>query len=212
VNSLNTKVDLYLADGCGRCKYYATDNCKVRNWTEELETLRQYVLECGLFEELKWGVPCYTFNQANITVVSAFKDYACLSFFKGALMNNDNGLLLAATENSQAARLIKFYNLSEIIESETIIKDYIFKAIEVEKLGLTIEYKKELDPIPEELQSKFVENIEFEKAFQKLTPGKQRAYIFYFSQPKNSTTKTARIEACLEKIMNGEGLHDKYIK
>ena len=135
---MNTKVDNYFTDGCGRCPLGGTPQCKVNNWTEELNQLRRIVLECGLTEESKWGVPCYTFQKKNIAIVSAFKEYCALSFFKGVLLNDTNNLLDKPGENSQSARLIKFTNTKQIIEQEPILKAYIFEAVEVEKAGLKL--------------------------------------------------------------------------
>jgi uncharacterized protein YdeI (YjbR/CyaY-like superfamily) len=210
--TLNPKVDLYIADGCGRCEFYATAKCKVRNWQEALETLRQVVLECGLTEDLKWGVPCYTFNGKNIAVVSAFKEYCCLSFFKGALLQDTNGMLNKTSESMQSARLIKFKNSNEIVEKTAILKAYIYQAIDVEKAGVKVDFKKNPEPVPEELLAKFDEYPALKKAFYDLTAGRQRGYIIYFSQPKQSNTRALRIEKSMQKIMNGEGLNDNYNK
>lgn len=209
---MNPKVDLYIANGCGRCKYYATAKCKVRNWQEELETLRQIALDSGLTEQVKWGVPCYTFNDNNIAVVSAFKDYCSLSFFKGVLMQDTNNILDKTSESMQSARFIKFTTSKEIIAKSTILKSYIFQAIAVEKAGLKVDFKKKLEPEPEELLAKFDENPALKQAFYALTTGRQRGYIIYFSQPKKSNTRGIRIEKYMQKIMNGEGLNDKHTK
>jgi uncharacterized protein YdeI (YjbR/CyaY-like superfamily) len=210
MNTLNPKVDLYITNGCGRCKYYSTAKCKVRNWQEELETLRQIAIDSGLTEELKWGVPCYTFNDTNIAMVSAFKDYCSLSFFKGALLKDTNNLLVKTSESMQSARFIKFTCSKEITEKSLILKSYIFQAIELEKAGLKVDFKKNLEPAPEELLAKFDENPALKKAFYALTTGRQRGYIIYFSQPKQSNTRVIRIEKYMQKIMNGEGLNDKH--
>jgi uncharacterized protein YdeI (YjbR/CyaY-like superfamily) len=207
---LNPKVDQYIADGCGRCNYYATAKCKVRNWQVELETLRQIVLESGLNEDLKWAVPCYTFNNANVLVVSAFKDYCSISFFKGALIKDTFGFLDKTSESMQSARFVKFNNTKQIVEKEAAIKGYIFEAIEIEKAGFKVEFAKNLEPIPEELLAKFEEYPELESAFNALTAGRQRGYILHFSQPKQSATRLARIENCMEKILKSEGLNDGY--
>lgn len=207
---MNQKIDKYLIDGCMRCKLGGTPQCKVHNWREELEILRHIVLGCGLTEELKWGVPCYTFNNKNIVIVSAFKDYSCLSFFKGSLLNDRKKILLKPGENSQSSRIVKITNPDQILELENILKEYILEAVEVEKSGQKVEFKKNSEPIPNELLKKFEEYPELEKAFSALTPGRQRGYIIYFSQPKNSQSIVNRIEKCRQKILNGEGLNDKY--
>jgi uncharacterized protein YdeI (YjbR/CyaY-like superfamily) len=162
---MNPEVDLYLEDGCGRCKFYKTPQCKVHNWVSELKTLRKIVLDCGLTEELKWSVPVYTYNNKNIAIVSAFKEYCSLSFFKGSLLQDTNGILHKQGESSQSARVIKFTDKKEISALEQILKAYIFEAIEVENIGLKVEFKKDLEPIPIELQNKLDKDPTFKKAF-----------------------------------------------
>jgi uncharacterized protein YdeI (YjbR/CyaY-like superfamily) len=209
---MNPKVDKYLIDGCMRCKFGATPACKVNSWKEELVMLRHIVLECGLTEELKWGVPCYTNNDKNIVVINAFKDYCSLSFFKGVLLKDPQNILDQPGESSQSGRLIKFTDPKQIREQEEILKAYILEAVEIEKSGLKVAFKKNPEPIPDELLDKFAEDPVLEKAFYALTPGRQRGYIIYFSQPKQPQTRYSRIEKCKEKIFNGEGLNDKYGK
>jgi uncharacterized protein YdeI (YjbR/CyaY-like superfamily) len=211
-HSINPKIDTYLAEGCGRCPLGGTPNCKVHNWQQELATLRMLVLECGLTEELKWDVPCYTFQSKNILIVAAFKEYAALSFFKGALLQDSEKLLKQHGENSQAVRLFRFTNVSEIIELEPILKAYIFEAIEIEKAGFKVEFKKNPEPFPQELLDKFAENTAFKTAFERLTAGRQRGYILYFSAPKQSKTRTERIEKWLPTILEGKGMTDDYRK
>lgn len=210
MNIVNPKVDKYLIDGCMRCEFGATPKCKVNNWRVELETLRQIVLQCELTEELKWGVPCYTFNNKNIIMIAAFKAYASLSFFKGALLTDNENILLKPGENSQAARIIKYTNPEQIIAQTEIIKSYINQAIALEKLEQKVEFKKNFEPIPLELTDIFNKDSELKNAFYALTQGRQRGYIIYFSQPKQSQTRVSRIEKCRDKILNGEGLNDKY--
>ncbi len=207
---MNSKVDIYLDEGCGRCSLYRTPECKVHNWTEELKQLRRIVLECGLDEEFKWSQPCYTFKNSNILIVTAFKEYATLAFFKGTLLKDPNNILVAPGEHSQASRLIRFTDVREILKMEPILKTYVFEAIEVEKAGLKVQFKKNPEPIPDELQQKLNEHPDFKTAFERLTPGRQRGYILHFSQPKQSKTRVARIEKCMPKILNGEGLNDHY--
>lgn len=207
---MNSKVDKYLIDGCMRCKLGATPACKVHNWQEELVMLRHIVLQSGLTEDLKWGVPCYTLDDKNIVMVSAFKDYCSLSFFKGSLLNDTHNILLKQGESSQIARLVKFTDTKSVVEQQEILKAYIAQAIEIEKSGQKVVVQKNPEPIPDELLQKFEEFPVLEKAFYDLTLGKQRGYIIYFSQPKQSQSKVNRIEKCMQKILNGEGLHDKY--
>lgn len=206
---MNTNVDLYFTEGCGRCALGGTPECKVNNWQAELRQFRKIVLTCGLTEESKWGVPCYTFKNKNIVMVIAFKEFCSLSFFKGSLLKDDHGILVKPGENSQAARYAKFTNIHDIVEKESILSAYIFEAIEVEKAGLKVDFKKNPEPIPDELQQKFDEDPFLKSAFEALTPGRQRGYILYFSQPKQSKTRETRIEKYIPQILEGRGLQDR---
>ncbi|HOY07228.1 MAG TPA: YdeI family protein [Saprospiraceae bacterium] len=182
---------------------------KAQNWHEELEQLRMIVLDCGLTEELKWGVPCYTFEERNIVLIHAFKDYCALLFFKGALLNDAHGILIQQTENVQAARQIRFTGVRQIRDLETVVKTYIYEAIEVEKAGLEVPLKKTSEfSMPEEFQKKLDELPALKTAFEALTPGRQRAYLLHFSAPKQAKTREARIEKSMEQIMEGKGLND----
>lgn len=206
---MNPNVDSYLTLGCGRCKLTNTPECKVHNWTEELETLREIALGCGLTEELKWGVPCYTFDGNNIAIVSAFKEFCSISFFKGVLLKDANGILSKQGENSQSARLVKFTDVAQIFEKESILKNYIKEAVEIEKSGLKVEYKDVSEyEIPDELQNKLDKNEAFRNAFNALTPGRRKGYILHFSQAKQSKTRESRIEKYMPKIFLGKGLND----
>lgn len=207
--TFNSGVDKYLLDGCMRCKYGGTPQCKVNSWREELEILRNIVLECNLTEEIKWGVPCYTFEGKNIIIVSAFKNYASLSFFKGVLLKDPDKILKKQGENSQSARLIKFSNSKQIIELQDTLKAYILEAVEIEKSGAKVKFNKSPEPFPEELIQVFEEDLDFKKAFNALTPGRQRGYIIYFSQPKQSQIKINRINKYRQHILNGIGLNDR---
>lgn len=208
---MNSEIDNYFAEGCGRCKYGGTPECKVHSWITEMEQIREIFLDCGLTEQLKWNVPCYTFQNANIALVSAFKDYCAISFFKGSLLTDIDGVLKAPGEYSQATRLIKIVSTQEVEELETTIRALIFEAVDVEKAGLTVEFKKQPEPIPEELQEKLNDDMVFKTAFDGLTPGRQRGYIIYFSQPKQAKTRRSRIEKCTANILNGKGLNDDYL-
>ncbi|MDP4174705.1 MAG: DUF1801 domain-containing protein [Bacteroidota bacterium] len=193
---MNSKVDIYIS--------------KAAKWQEELEKLRLIILDCQLTEEFKWGVPCYTFKKSNIALLHVFKEYCALLFFKGALLNDANGILVQQTKNTQAARQVRFSNVREIVEMEAILKAYIYEAIEVEKTGLKVNYKKNDEyTIPEEFQKKLEEIPDLKIAFDALTPGRQRAYILYFSAPRMSKTRESRVERCTEKILNGKGLNDQ---
>lgn len=182
---------------------------KAKKWQEEFETLRNIVLDCELTEDIKWMHPCYMFENKNIVLIHGFKEYCALLFHKGALLQDPHGILIQQTVNVQAARQIRFTNVQEIVEMETILKAYIYEAIEVEKAGLEVNYKKSTEfIIPEELQTKFDEIPALKTAFEALTPGRQRAYILYFSQAKQSKTRESRVEKCMQKILNGKGLND----
>ena len=182
---------------------------KAKQWQQEIERLRTIVLDCGLAEELKWGCPCYTLGESNIVLIHVFKEYCALLFFKGALLNNADGLLVRQTENVQAARQIRFTNIREIIEQEYILKKIINEAIEVEKAGLKVELKKTTEfKMPVEFQSKLDHIPALKSAFEALTPGRQRAYLLHFSQPKQSKTRESRVEKYIPQILAGKGLND----
>lgn len=200
-------VDEYLQKGCGRCEFFNTEFCKVNKWRKVLIEVRKVILHTGLIEELKWSQPCYTFDGKNILILAAFKNFVGLSFFKGVLLKDPENLLVSPGENSQSVKYLKVTSISEIKKLKSTIINYIKEAIEIEKSGKKIEKKIELK-IPEELKQKFIENPKLEKAFYKLTPGRQRAYIIYFSQPKKSETRLARIEKFIDKILNGKGFYD----
>ncbi|WP_342479551.1 YdeI family protein [Paenibacillus sp. FSL F4-0097] len=194
-NKLNPRVDKFLS--------------KPKQWREEYEQLRTIVLDCGLTEDYKWMHPCYTFHDKNIVLIHGFKEYCALLFHKGALLQDPNGILIQQTENVQAARQIRFTNVQQIVEMEAVLKAYIQNAIEVEKAGLEVELKKKEDYlIPEELQTKFAELPGLKTAFKALTPGRQNAYIYHFSQAKQSKTRVSRIEKFIPQILEGKGLND----
>jgi uncharacterized protein YdeI (YjbR/CyaY-like superfamily) len=195
MNSMNPKADFYFD--------------KAKTWQEEINKLRTIVLETGLDEELKWGCPCYTFQKTNIVLIHVFKEYCALLFFKGALLNDPKGILIQQTKNVQAARQIRFTNLKEIVSQKNALKSYIYEAIEVEKAGLKVELKKTTEfSMPEEFQNKLNKNKALKKAFDALTPGRQRGYLLHFSAPKQSTTRESRIEKSIPEIMKGKGLND----
>ena len=192
---MNPKVDFYFA--------------KAAKWQKEMEQLRIFTIDCQLNEELKWGVPCYTFQKNNIVLIHAFKEYCALLFFKGALLSDTDHILIRQTENVQSARQIRFTSLKEILTMENSIKAYIYEAIEVEKAGLKVSLKKMSDyTVPEEFQTKLNQSKELKKAFEALTPGRQRAYLFHFSSAKQSKTRISRIEKCIPQILDGMGLGD----
>ncbi|HNP22417.1 MAG TPA: YdeI/OmpD-associated family protein [Panacibacter sp.] len=194
-NNMNPGVDFYFD--------------KEKNWQKEIEQMRLIALDCGLEEVLKWGCPCYTFEEKNIVLIHVFKEYCAFLFFKGALLSNTHGLLIQQTENVQSARQIRFTNVKEIVKRAKTLKACIYEAIEVERAGLKVKLKKTADfGMPEELQKKLDKMPALKAAFEALTPGRQRGYIFYFSQPKQSKTRELRIEKSIEQIMNGKGLND----
>ncbi len=183
---------------------------KDTKWQEEYMKLRMIILDCGLTEELKWGQPCYTFNKSNIVLIHGFKEYCALLFFKGALMNDTHGILIQQTENVQSPRQVRFTNVVEIVELATTIKAYIHEAIEVEKAGLKVELKKTSEyKVPEEFQYKLDHIPALKEAFEKLTPGRQRGYLFNFSKPKLSKTRQEKIEQYIPKILAGKGWDDE---
>ncbi|MBC1937269.1 hypothetical protein HCA69_12880 [Listeria grandensis] len=196
-NETNPKVDEYLG--------------KAKRWKTEFETLRAIVLDCGLSEDIKWKNICFMHEGRNIVLIHGFKEYCALLFMKGVLLKDPSGILIQQTENVQAARQIRFKNLEEIKEMESIIKAYIHEAIEVEKSGVEVEMKKETEfTVPEELQNRFEEQPAFKEAFEKLTPGRQRAYLLFFSAPKQSKTRDSRIDKYMDRIFDGIGLNDRY--
>ncbi|WP_271003481.1 YdeI/OmpD-associated family protein [Listeria seeligeri] len=192
---LNPKVDAFLN--------------KPSKWQAEFTALRKIAIEFGLTEEFKWGKPCYALNGSNVFLIHGFKEYCALLFMKGALIGDPENILIQQTENVQAARQIRFTNLQQIIDMESVLKSYIQNAIDVEAAGLKVEMKRDKEfPIPEELQTRFDELPAFKEAFEALTPGRQRAYLLYFGSPKQSKTRVSRIEKCQEQIFDGLGLND----
>lgn len=195
MNNMNPKVDWYFE--------------KAEKWQEEIKELRKIILDCGLTEELKWGVPCYTFQASNVVLIHMFKEYCALLFHKGALLNDPKRILIQQTENVQSARQIRFTTLQQIIELEAVVKAYVFAAIEVEKSGLQVEFKKTTEfPMPEEFIRKLEEVPGLQDAFEALTPGRQRGYLLYFSAAKQSKTRESRIEKYIQKILDGKGVDD----
>lgn len=192
---MNPKVDDFLSNA--------------KKWQAEMEKLRLILLDCQLTEEFKWNSPCYTFKQKNVVIIGEFKDYCVLNFFKGVLLSDTNTILVKPGENSQSARFAKFTNINQIIELETVLKAYIYEAIEVEKAGLKVTFDKNTElEFPEELLTKFSQYLAFKTAFEALTPGRQRAYNMFFSEPKQSATKVSRIEKYTQRILNGKGMND----
>jgi uncharacterized protein YdeI (YjbR/CyaY-like superfamily) len=196
MNTMNPKVDFFFN--------------KAEKWQEEYKRLRKIILDCPLAEELKWGVPCYTLEGKNIVLIHGFKEYCAILFVKGALLKDAGGILVQQTENVQSARQVRFTNVQEIVELEPILKAYIYEAIEVEKAGLNVDFKKASEfTMPEELINKLEAVPGLQDAFEALTPGRQRAYILHLSAPKQSKTRESRIEKYMQHILDGKGLNDQ---
>jgi uncharacterized protein YdeI (YjbR/CyaY-like superfamily) len=195
MNKKNQKVDAHLS--------------KTTQWRKEMEKLRKILLDCRLSEELKWGKPCYTFEKSNLVVICGLKESCALGFLKGALLKDAKGILVKPGENSQSMRWLKFTNVQEIAGMEAVLKAYLHEAIAAEKAGLKIDFKRNPEPIPEELQNKLEKNPALKAAFAALTPGRQRGYILYFSAPKQSKTRESRVEKYGPRILKGTGLHDR---
>jgi uncharacterized protein YdeI (YjbR/CyaY-like superfamily) len=195
MNKTNPKVDAFLS--------------RTKKWREEFERLRKIILDCHLTEELKWGCPCYTFENRNVVLIHGFKEYCALLFFKGALLRDANGILIRQTETVQAARQIRFTNVQEIVKLKPVLKAYIHEAIEVEKAGLKVDFKKTTEfTVPEEFQNKLDKLPVLKRAFAALTPGRQRGYILYFSSAKQSKTRESRVEKSMQRILEGKGMDD----
>lgn len=193
--TINPKVDAYIN--------------RLSKWQEESKLLRDIVLETGLREELKWGVPCYMYNDSNVIIIHGFKEYCAVLFVKGALLKDSEGILIRQTENVQSGRQIRFKKTEDIDMLRDTIKKYIFEAIEIEKAGLKVPMRNVSDyNIPDEFQLRLDQMPELKASFESLTPGRQRAYLLYFSAPKQSKTRESRVEKCIEKILNGKGLDD----
>lgn len=195
MSRMNPKVDRFLS--------------RSEQWQEEMEQLRLILLDCGLTEELKWGKPCYSFQESNIAIIQPFKESCALMFFKGVLLDDPDNILEKPGENSRVARRIPFSGIEEIAEIQPVLKSYIYEAIEVEKKGLEVELEEKKEPIPEELQEKLDENPALKTAFEDLTPGRQRGYILYISDAKQSKTRERRVEKYIPKILDGKGIHDQ---
>jgi uncharacterized protein YdeI (YjbR/CyaY-like superfamily) len=205
---MNPAVDIFLKDGCGRCKYYATPQCKVNNWKPELLALRKIALESNLVEEIKWGFPTYTYNGKNIFMLYAFKGFTGISFFKGSLLKDSKKLLEGIGANSNIAKIIKYTDAKEIVKQSKTIAAYILEAVELEESGAKVIREKIPEPIPEELAERIQTDATFKKIFETLTPGRQRSYILYIGQAKQSKTRLDRIEKCIPKMEEGKGFNE----
>lgn len=206
----NPQVDLYLTDGCGRCNLYATPECKVHSYTETLDRLRSILLETELTEELKWKQPCYTLNDKNVLIMSAFKEYCFLAFFKGSLMTDPEQLMRAPGPNSQASRQLCFTTIEDVERQEKLIRSYVQEAIEIEKKGLKVDFKeKQQLEFPEELKQAFHADPLFSKAFESLTPGRQRSWNLHYSSAKQTATRESRIKKSKDAVLRGKGWNER---
>lgn len=206
---MNTNIQQFFEQGCGRCSLFNTPNCKVIQFNKELLLLRDIILETGLQEELKWKHPCYTFNNKNIIILTAFKGQCILSFFKGVLLQDELKILTSPTENMQSTRQLLFKNIQDILEMKDVIKRYIYEAIEIEKSGEKVKLKTTSDfKMVTEFQTKLQEMPELNTAFYALTPGRQRGYLLFFAAPKQSKTIESRIDKMIPRILEGKGIND----
>jgi len=202
--------ELFFTEGCGRCSLHATPQCKVNTWKKELLSLRRIILSCGLNEESKWGMPVYTFNGKNVVMIAAFKDNCVVSFFKGSILADTDKLLVKPGENSEVTRLIRFTDVRKINDIEISLRNYIFEAVEIEKSGIKPSVKKVSEyKIPDEFAVHLKKNTLLKKAFESLTPGRQKAYLIHFSGAKQSATRESRILKCIPDILNGKGWNER---
>lgn len=209
MNSKNPAVDDYMAQGCGRCDKVGTPECKVNTWRDGLIELRKVVLDTPLTEDRKWGAPCYTYNGQNVVMIGAFKTNFVLSFMKGALLTDEHSLLVAPGENTQSGRVIRFTDAGRVVELAPVLKAYILEAIEVEKAGMSVDFKKTEDyRLPYELQRAMDADSALKDAFFALTPGRQRSYILHIDGAKQAKTREARVERCRDKIFDGKGFNE----
>jgi uncharacterized protein YdeI (YjbR/CyaY-like superfamily) len=204
-----TGVDAYLRDGCGRCEHYQTPQCKVLLWTKPLEALRALVLAAGLEEEMKWGSPCYTLGGKNVVMISSFKAFCALQFFKGAALEDPEGLLVTPGPNSRFARYLKFTSLEEVKAKRTQVKRFLDQALALERAGTKIAPSKEREPVPEEFARRLAADPELRKAFASLTPGRQRSHVLHVSGAKQSETRERRVDRCATDILAGRGFNER---
>jgi uncharacterized protein YdeI (YjbR/CyaY-like superfamily) len=205
----NPSVDVFFTSGCGRCELFDTPRCKVHKFTDALALLREIILDCGFVEERKWGVPCYTIDGANVVLLGALNAACTLGFLQGALLCDTAKILTKPGENSQAARVLRFTTVDEVVQLESTLKAYLHEAIALTKSGAKVEFKKELEPLPDELKEAFMEDKALEKAFFALTPGRQRGYILHISQAKQAQTRRDRIAKWAPHIFAGKGMNDR---
>jgi uncharacterized protein YdeI (YjbR/CyaY-like superfamily) len=205
-----TSVDQYLLDGCGRCSKGGTPSCTVHAWHPILVAMRELATECMLTEEVKWSVPCYTLKGKNVLMIHAFMEYCSIMFMKGSLLTDLENILHRQTEHVTAGRQLRYTNLADFLAQREQAKAFILEAITLEEAGKKVEKRTEEEPMVEELKEAFSQDSTFKTAFYQLTPGRQRAYLLHFAQPKQAATRASRIENCMDMILRGEGLHDAY--
>ena len=210
MNPRNIEIDKYLSDGCGRCSLGGTPDCKVHAWQEELKLLREIALECGLTEERKWGVPCYTIEGKNVSIVSALKSYASISFFKGVLISDRHNILEKPGENCQSDRVVKFTSVDAIRRLESVLREYLHQAIEIERSGEKVNFDAKFDlELPIELSNRLALSSELKRAWENLTPGRKRGYVLFIAAAKQPKTREARIDKYTPLILRGKGMHDQ---
>jgi len=205
-----TSVDQYLLDGCGRCSKGGTPSCTVHAWHPILVAMRELATECMLTEEVKWSVPCYTLKGKNVLMIHAFMEYCSIMFMKGSLLTDPENILHRQTDNVTAGRQLRYTSLEDFLAQREQAKAFIMAAITLEEAGKKVEKRTEEEPVVEELKEAFSQDSTFKTAFYQLTPGRQRAYLLHFAQPKQAATRASRIENCMDMILRGEGLHDAY--
>lgn len=205
----NTSVDSYLRDGCGRCEKFQTPECKVLQWTKPLTALRAMLNEAGLVEEMKWGSPTYTLDGKNVVMLASFKEYCALSFLKGAVLKDEEGLLDSPGPNSQHVRFLKFLTLADVKKHRAAAKGFIQQAIELERVGVKVAPKAVKLVLPDELVARFARDGALKKAFEALTPGRQRSHVLHISGAKQAETRERRVDACAEHILAGRGFNER---
>jgi len=206
---LQTNADAYFKEGCGRCDRFQTPDCKVHRWAEPLKALRALMLETDLVEDMKWGSPCYTLEGKNVVMLTSFNDYCALSFFKGAALKDEGGLLESPGESSRFVRFLKFTSLAEVKKHKKDALRFIEEATELERSGVKVEAPPASEPMPEELEKRLNGDAKLKKAFFALTPGRQRSHILYVSGAKGSEARVRRAEKCAEKIFAGKGFNER---
>ncbi|RME22308.1 MAG: hypothetical protein D6798_16115 [Deltaproteobacteria bacterium] len=204
-----TSADSYLQHGCGRCERFRTPQCKVHQWTEPLVALRALLLETELREEMKWGSPCYTLDGRNVVMLTAFQDFCCLAFFKGALLTDEDGLLDAPGANSRAVRQLRFTSAEQVHRRQGLVKRLLDEAIALERAGARVPVRESPEPVPVELEEVLDADPRLRAAFDALTPGRRRSFILYVSGAKQATTRTRRAQRCIPKILEGKGFHER---